>query len=169
MHRKNRRQCIQGLVVALFGWAICGSAPASTVVTHLSEAKPVEDLDAVYQRLSAAYRALDSSAAITAYTQDALYLQPDEELVQGRKGIQAAFERLFEWAEAKNLELRLTFEIMERDVEHDLAYDVGLYTLARFHQGDELGSSRGKFVLISRRQADGSWLFHVDGFSRSPK
>lgn len=146
-----------------------GSTFALPVVTHLSDARPVQSLDAAYQRLSAAYQELDSSAAITVYTPDALYLQPDEQLVQGRAGIQEAFERLFDWAEAKDLELRLTFEIMERDVERDLAYDVGLYTLARLREGDELGSIRGKFVLISRRQEDGSWLFHVDGFSRSPK
>lgn len=169
MDRKDHRQPIGFLLAALVGCAVCGSALASPVVTHLSDAEPIESLDAVYQRLSAAYRQLDSSAAITVYTTDALYLQPDEELVQGREGIRVAFERLFEWAEAKNLELRLSFEIMERDVARDLAYDVGLYTLARFQEGDEQGSIRGKFVLISRRQADGSWLFHVDGFSRSPK
>lgn len=156
-------------MAAFIGGVLCSSTLGLPVVTHLSEAQPVEGLDAAYQRLSAAYQELDSAAAITVYTPDALYLQPDEELVRGREGIQEAFERLFDWAQSNDLELRLTFEIMERDIEDDLAYDVGLYTLARFRKGDELGSSRGKFVLISRRQADGSWLFHVDGFSRSPK
>jgi hypothetical protein len=45
-----------------------------------------------------------------------------------------------------------------------LAYDIGYYTIRRPDAAAGSGS-RGKFIVIWKQAADGTWKIHADGFS----
>lgn len=148
---------------------MCSAAGAEEVIRHQAGVVPLAPLDDAYLRLSQAYASGDVDAAAAVYEADALYLQPDEEVRRGRWVIEDSVGALFQWASNKGYELRLRFEILEREVFGDFAYDVGYYELTRLKNGVEHGSSRVKFVLVAHADDDGQWRFAVDAFSRSPK
>jgi ketosteroid isomerase-like protein len=64
--------------------------------------------------------------------------------------------------------LEISFRIVQRQVDKNLAYDVGVYTLTSFNQKGESSKDSGKFVVVARREKDDSWRFQVDGYSALP-
>jgi ketosteroid isomerase-like protein len=58
----------------------------------------------------------------------------------------------------------IEFDIVDRDVSSGLAYDIGYYTIRRPDAAAGSGS-RGKFIVIWKQAADGTWKIHADGFS----
>lgn len=125
----------------------------------------IRDIGAIYERFSQAYERLDPDRAASLYTEDALYLPPGGDVRRGRSAIHKTFERFFKWAADGGFNLEITFQNVDRDIEGDLAYDVGYYTLTR-RSGEEIVSQdRGKFTVIMKRQPDDSWKFHVDAYN----
>ena len=60
------------------------------------------------------------------------------------------------------------FRIFQREVIGDLGYDVGVYTLTATGPDGESRTDRGKFVVVTKKGADGKWRFAVDGYSGLP-
>jgi len=120
---------------------------------------PAAQFDAVYERFSAAYRQADPDAVAALYWPDAYYLSPNSEIAQGDVG--SHFAWLADMEPGKGP--RLSFEIIDRAVDGDLAYDIGIYTLRRDEHPDR--QSRGKFIVVWKRGEDGTWKIHADGFS----
>jgi hypothetical protein len=58
-----------------------------------------------------------------------------------------------------------TVRIIRRDVAAGLATDVGYYRLAVVRNGVRGSASVGRFVTVSRPDADGAWRFVVDAYS----
>ena len=125
----------------------------------------VPELDQIYEQYSQAYSQLNAKGAAALYTRDALYLQPGRPIQQGRTPIQESFARFFQHSRAIGLQLHISFRIMARQVSGDLAYDVGVFTLTTSRDGEEVGRSFGKFVIVSRPDSDGTWRFHVSSHS----
>ena len=75
------------------GVALAQAVPPA--VTFAPGAAPSADVDGIYQRFRAAYRALDLESAANLYAEDALYLAPDSEIVRGRPAIRKVFEGFF--------------------------------------------------------------------------
>jgi uncharacterized protein (TIGR02246 family) len=123
------------------------------------------ELDQIYEQYSQAYSRLDAKAAAALYTRDALYLQPGRSIQQGRATIQESFSRFFQHSRVVGLRLRISFRIMVRQISGDLAYDVGVFTLVTSRDGEEVGRSQGKFVIVSRPDTDGTWRFQVSSHS----
>ena len=65
-------------------------------------------------------------------------------------------------------QMALSFNSVDRDIDGDLAYDIGYYTLIRTQDGGEISRSKGKFVVVLKRVPDGSWRIHADGYSDVP-
>jgi ketosteroid isomerase-like protein len=97
------------------------------------------------------------SALVETYTEDAIFLPPNEATVQGRANIQAWMEAFPPISEA-----RLT--IQEIDGYGDLAYVRGTYAMTLSIEGVEMLDT-GKYIEIHRKQADGSWPMTVDIFN----
>lgn len=130
-------------------------------------------LDEVYQRFSAAYDRLDADAVASLYTEEAQYLTPssDRPIRQGRAAIKQSFEAFFNSIRDRQAALDISFRIVDRSISGDLAYDVGYYKLVVSYPEDpakEPSTSAGKFVVVAKKQADGTWQFHVDGYSSTP-
>lgn len=125
-------------------------------------------MDSAYATFSAGYAALDADVVGALYTPDAHYLPPGGDIRHGRDSITAIFASFFDGVRAAGERLHIRFDSDDRAASGDLAFDIGHYQLNRFAGDSLLGSSRGKFVTVWRRGADGRWRIHTDGYSAAP-
>lgn len=122
-------------------------------------------IDAIYAQFSEAYRTLDVEKVANLYTENAAYLPPDADILQGRPQIRASFQEFFDWVKGENRAMTISFRIFQRNVAENMAYDVGIYTIRQSKDGKEVGQSKGKFVVVAVKDKSGKWLFQVDGYS----
>ena len=114
----------------------------------------------VYAAFSAAYRAGDPEAVAALYAEDAFYLAPGAEIERGDVVRHFGFLSSVEPGAGPVID----FEIVDRGISGDLAYDIGYFTFRR--DGDPADSAgRGKFLVIWKRGEDGVWRIHADGYS----
>ena len=128
-----------------------------------------QGLDDVYRRFSEGYRKLDAAQVAGLYGETAAYLAPGDDIQIGRQKILENFRGFFDSVRKQNGRLSISFRIVQRQVDKNLAYDVGIYTLV---STDQKGASRkgtGKFVVVAKREKDDVWRFQVDGYSDLPK
>jgi uncharacterized protein (TIGR02246 family) len=127
-------------------------------------------VDSVYAAFSRAYRTYDADLLRSLYTPDCQYLPANSDTgVQTCETAMHGFETFFEGARTEGRRLDIAFRFVDRAVAGDLAYDVGYYALtAATPEGEPLSVSHGKFVTVLKRQPDGAWRIHVDGYSPAP-
>lgn len=102
----------------------------------------------------------DATAASTLYTSDARLMPPSVEPLQGREAIEAYWQAGLD-SGVSTVEL----ETLMLEQHDRLAYEIGRYAL---HLEPSEGGTlveRGKYVLVHRRQEDGSWGRAVEMFS----
>lgn len=146
---------------------LAAPACAGEVRTFLTRGPGVvahADLDGIYQRFNEGYTRLDPALVAGLYAEDASYLAPDMLILAGRKAIEESFASFFKWARENGAALSITFEILDRRVSGELAYDVGIYTLVTKRSGKPDGMDMGKFAVVARKTKDG-WRFQVDSYS----
>jgi uncharacterized protein (TIGR02246 family) len=152
------------LAAAVLSLALLPAA-LSAQATHSPGTASHPGIDAVYATFSRAYETLDPAAVANLYTEDALYLEPGGDIRRGRKAILDNFTGFFDSVREAGSTVRIRFEIVDRQVSENLATDVGYFTLSRSTKDGRDSTDRGKFVVISKKQADGAWRLHVDGYS----
>lgn len=152
----------------------------SVAFTGLSQTRVTEELsldggatrhagiDDVYRKFSKAYRELDHKVFAELYSDSAAYLVPGDEIMLGGQGIVKSFESFFTGVRARNEQITISFQILQRKVSGTMGYDVGIYTLSTFKNGVKLGSGRGKFIVVAVREGD-RWRFEVDAYNDLPK
>jgi ketosteroid isomerase-like protein len=102
----------------------------------------------------------DAIAASAVYAEDAQLLAPSAELFAGREAI-AAFWRAGLESGITGLELeKLTLEGGE-----SVAWEIGRYVLRLGTADEKPVVDRGKYVLVHKRQEDGSWRWAVEMFN----
>jgi ketosteroid isomerase-like protein len=123
-------------------------------------------IDAIYAQFTRGYRELDPARVGGLYTEDALYLSPGDEIVQGRGNIEAGFADSMARAWDAGEQLYIRFEIVSRAIEGGLGYDVGYYHLTRTNKAGEARQSQGKFAVVIRCEKEsGPCRFQVDSYS----
>jgi len=122
-------------------------------------------MDAIYRQFSESYRTLDAVKVVNLYTETAAYLQPNDDLLQGRDKVRGIFAPFFEMVKKDGQTMTISFQIFQRQADTNLAYDVGIYTLRSYKDGKEINIGRGKFVVVAVKEKDGVWRFQVDGYS----
>lgn len=122
-------------------------------------------IDEVYRRFSDAYRQLAADSVGALYTDDALYLPPEGDIVRSRLAITERFKGFFEAVRQQGRSVRITFTSVDRLFTRDLAVDVGYYELVTDSAGRRVGTLRGKFVTFWRRDPFDTWRIHVDSHS----
>jgi uncharacterized protein (TIGR02246 family) len=123
----------------------------------------VGTIDDVFRAFSGALERLDAGAIAELYTDDALYLPPDGDVVRGREEIRGIFDRFFSKVSETGDGLQISFVHAKREIDDSLAYDVGYFTLTRT-AGDETSVGRQKLTAVLRRDDDG-WRFQVYAYS----
>jgi uncharacterized protein (TIGR02246 family) len=101
----------------------------------------------------------DAAAMAAVYEPDGRLLAPNTEPQQGSAAIEAFWKTIID-AGVRGALLE-THTVDERD---DLAVEVGRYTLRTAADGGEIVDV-GKYVVMHRRQPDGSWRYAVDIFN----
>ena len=163
----------RALLSLALGTAFLGAFPvpvdaqAPRVPSTTDRAELDRQLDAVYAAFRGAYARLDAPAVAALYHHDAIYLAAGAAPKRGRGGIEAGFRSFFDQVREGGGTLALEFRIVRRDVAAGLATDVGYYRLAVVRNGVRGGSSVGRFVTVSRPDADGAWRFVVDSYSEA--
>ncbi len=150
---KGRVFALVLFIIALMG---CQQAPTGPQpLTDADKQKMTEKREAFVK----AFLAKDASVVADFYTEDAILLPPNTEMVRGKTSIQEFQEAFFKGQEATELTLT-PVEVFGVD---GLAYEVGSYTLTMVPAGsDSPVSDTGKYVEALKKQADGSWKIAAD-------
>ncbi len=111
----------------------------------------------------AAVKAGDVAAIAALYTSDALIFPPDQPIATGRAGAEQVFGGMLK-AGAKNVSLHT--ENVER--AGDYAIETGTVAVTMQPEGKEAQTSSGKYVVVWKRQSDGSWQLHRDIWNDNP-
>jgi ketosteroid isomerase-like protein len=101
--------------------------------------------------LKNAYDRGDAAGCAAFFTEDALFLPPNQKKLRGRKAIQ---ELIQSWID--HIGGTMSNPMMEFGAGGDLAYQVATYAFK-----DTMSPDQGKFVEIFRRQQDGSWKVYL--------
>lgn len=146
-------------------WILAAVLAGTTVAGErvLAQEPPGEAeraFEEAYAAFSAAYRAGDPGAVAALYAEDAFYLAPGGEIERGDVARHFAFLSSVEPGAGPIIE----FEIVDRDVAGDLAYDIGYFTFRRDAE-PAAHAGRGKFIVLWKRGDDGVWRIHADGYS----
>jgi len=116
-----------------------------------------QDIKDVTMRFGEAFNRGDVAAAVEFYTDDAKFLHPNIEIVSGKQAI----KEFFETGRAFGLR-RINFESIEVGYDGDLAYERGVINMDLEPEGGQAMVDRGKYLVVMKRQADGSWKVAVD-------
>ena len=143
-----------GALALVVGLAACGQA------RPLSEADKAA-IGAVSDSFEARVRAGNDSGVAQLYTENAVFMPPNEGIVEGRAAIRAQWE-----AQPADVAIELT--PVDVDGRGDLAYVRGTYVVSIVGSGG--GPSvvdRGKYLEIRRREGGvgREWLIAVDIFN----
>lgn len=170
---KLRPPSIQALAFATLSLAAlgCARAPAEDAPpVPGQEAAAAPDLDAVRRAMAdvdarwedAANRG-DAAGVAGLYAGDGVLLPPNADVVRGPDAIRA-FVQGYVDAGMTNVD----FTALDVGASGDLAYEVGRYTYdLATPEGEITASDRGKYLIVARRQADGSWKLVADMFNTS--
>ena len=108
-------------------------------------------------RFSEAFQQRDAAAIAALYTDDTKLLPPNNETVVGKQAVQEFWnDRMKRGVQS------VAFETMDFEVDGDLAYEIGVVTVTIQTEGDQAITQMGKYLVIRKRQADGSWKWAVD-------
>ena len=145
-------QILGSLLIATMA-AGCG-AEAAITGAPLSSAAEADIRQSTADFVTAAL-ANDADALASLYTEDALFMPPNEPAVVGRDAIRTRL--------AADTYQAFTLQVSSVEGRGDLAYSRGTYTI-RFQPGNEgdFIDDTGKWLVVHRKQADGSWLTLTD-------
>ena len=124
-----------------------------------------KEIDAIYRQFGEAYQTLDVEKVSNLYSETAAYLPPDSEILKGRGQIRPTFQSFFDWVKKEGRTMTISFRIVQRKVEKNLGYDVGIYAITQFKDGKNIGAGEGKFIVVAVKEKDGKWRFQVDGYN----
>ena len=124
---------------------------------ELSE-EDIAAIEASAQAWLDAVRASDWPAVAAMYTDDAVFMPPNEPAVVGRDSILAWFEAFPPIGD-------VDIEVVEIDGRGELVYVRGTYELTITPEGLGPIADSGKWLEIRRKQADGSWPLSRDIFN----
>ncbi len=144
------------------------SASLPTVILALSLAplscgRPQPIAGAVHQanqRFVEAFSRGDAAAIAALFTEDAVVLPPDNPMVSGSKAIQGFLTGLLT-AGAR----RLSLDTLDVHETADGAIERGAFSLTMQPEGRPASELEGKYVVIWKRQPDGSCKLAVDIFN----
>ena len=175
MDGQNMKSAKQAPAVAAFIFLTCLSifaqTPDQTAGSSLvleQGVAPHKGLDEVYRRFSEGYKRLDAASVADLYSDTAAYLAPGSNIQIGRQKVSEIFTGFFDSVRRRGGRLEISFRIVQRQVDKNLAYDVGIYTLTSFNERNEPSKDSGKFVVVARREKGNMWRFQVDGYNALP-
>jgi uncharacterized protein (TIGR02246 family) len=125
-----------------------GTAPDRAQLLQALETANTEFMEAV--------RAGDAAAAAGFYTDDATLLPPGEDMVQGLAAIREVWASDF-----ADGGFTLNLNTVSVDGAGDFAYEIGTWSMPA-PEGESGSAEEGKYLVVWKHLADGSWKVHAD-------
>ncbi len=122
-------------------------------------------IDRIYRDFSEGYATLDAGKVAGLYSVNASYLPPSRDIVEGRPAILSNFERFFSNIKERGQTMNISFKIEKRRVFGNSGYDIGVFEINHSKGGEVVNNSRGRFVVVTVKDADGKWRFDVDAYT----
>lgn len=144
-----------------FAQAVQIDAPILTLDVGV---KAHTEIDANYQKFGEGVRKMDASIIANLFAEDAVYLSPDQDIMQGRKYVEDSFAANFSRIKANNARRENFFRIVKRRVYKDSAYDVGIYTNKIYRDDKFVREVSTKFVIVWEKVKK-DWKIKVDSDS----
>jgi uncharacterized protein (TIGR02246 family) len=116
-----------------------------------------QEIGNITKRFAEAYNRGDIAAAVEFYTEDAKFLHPNTEIISGKQAI----KEFFETGRAFGLR-RISFKGLEAGLDGNLAYERGVINMDIAPEGGQAMKDKGKYLVVMKRQTDGSWKVAVD-------
>ena len=105
----------------------------------------------------------DAGALAAMYTPDAIAFPPDSEMIRGNEAI-GTF-----WKTTRDGGVQsATLTTVDVERSGDVAYEVGQVSLTIQPVGKEQTTAAAKYVVVRKRQSDGSWRLHRDIWNSLP-
>jgi uncharacterized protein (TIGR02246 family) len=105
----------------------------------------------------------DAGALAAMYTPDAIAFPPDSEMIRGNEAI-GTF-----WKTTRDGGVQsATLTTVDVERSGDVAYEVGQVSLTIQPVGKEQTTAAAKYVVVWKRQSDGSWRLHRDIWNSLP-
>jgi uncharacterized protein (TIGR02246 family) len=150
------------LVVAAAAIGIGACAPAGSGSKMSDSTTMASDLAAVNKMrddYAAAFKAGDAAAVAALYTSDGFSQGNEQPTGMGKEGIAAGNKALFDNYTIQSV----TLTPVKTEVSGTLGYDIGTYAFvaAPKAKGDTL-KAQGRYVVVLRKQPDGSWKAIAD-------
>lgn len=120
-------------------------------------------IEAVNAQFIAAYTAGDAATVTSLFTEDALVLPPDASEIRGPAEIEALWQS---WLDAGITNLVITTKSVEGS--GDTAYEVGEFSADAPDGNGGMLKATGNFVVVWKRDADGTWKYHIDTWNDTP-
>lgn len=116
------------------------------------------------RRFVEAYNRGDAAGCAEAYTENARILPPDAPMMQGRQAIQAF------WHGAMDMGIRsVALETVDFEAAGDtVGREIGTAVLTIETPDGQTVTQHAKYVVVWKRQDDGSWKWDTDIWNSSP-
>lgn len=155
----SRRGAVLGaLIAAILSSAYAGSEGKDEGVREAQAA-----IEAANAKFSEAFARGDGKALAAMYTSDAIVFPPDSEMIRGNEAIGEFWKATRQSGVQSAL---LTTDDVGRS--GDVAYEAGKVTLTIQPAGKEPTKAAAKYVVVWKRQPDGSWKLHRDIWNSLP-
>jgi uncharacterized protein (TIGR02246 family) len=142
--------------------ATSDSAPGVATATATDAGEARQAINAANARFVEAVKRGDTTTAIVEnYTDDAIVMAPGTEAWRGREAVRKGFAGMTVAAPVKQFSLK-TDDVI---VAGDLAVESGTYEMTVQPRGGREAKDKGKYVVVWRRQGDGSWKIVRDAFN----
>ncbi len=112
------------------------------------------------RQCEAAFSRGDAAGAAAVYTDRGKVMAPDTPVITGREAIQGYWQAVLDMG-AKGVSLRT----LDLDELGDTAVETGAATLTIQTESGDSVDAEAKYVVIWKRQTDGSWKWDTDCFN----
>ncbi len=140
-------------LISLLGLLACSAPQPQMDMAQVRKA--IEEMDA---KFSGAFNAGDAATLAAMYTEDAIVMPPNHERVQGTSAIQEVFSGFMSMGVTN-----LTLTADDVMAAGDLVLETGNYSISL--PGGVQDS--GKFLVVWKKAADGSWKLYRDIWNSS--
>ena len=149
------------LFVVMAGLPAFAGAGATPKTDAVREARAA--IEEANTQFSHAFERGDAKALGVMYTTDAIAFPPDSEMVRGNEAI-GEF-----WKNTRNSGVKsATLNTIDVGRSGDVAYEVGTVSLTIQREGKETTTEMAKYLVVWKRQPDGSWKLHRDIWNSLP-
>lgn len=123
------------------------------------------ELGQMNRDFAAALNAKDAKMAASVYTEDAVLIPPDEDMVRGRENIEAYWKAAIEEGGVRDVSV----ETIDAQSSGEFGYEIGTFELTSNGPDGEAVKDKGRYIELLKRGPDGKWYSTAGIWNSSPQ